>query len=134
MEENKDPTWQFIYDNLVDCEDIEILIEGEVNEEHWGHYLTVTSFFWTDADNDLVVDFEEGATIDYIDPCTGTNRISPIWQNAYGQPLDLKYFFESGGYTMAQITFAMKESIPEPGTMTLLAVGVALLIRRKRRT
>ncbi|KPK86226.1 MAG: hypothetical protein AMJ81_01910 [Phycisphaerae bacterium SM23_33] len=129
LEQNRAPTWQFIYDNLVACEDVEVLIEGE----SFGHYLTVTSFSWFDADNDRVVDFAEGATIDYIDPCTGTNRNSPIWQNSYEDPLDLKYFFEEGGYTVAQITMAMKESIPEPATLALLALAGGLLLIRRRK-
>ncbi len=74
------PTWQFLYDELVACEDVEILIV----DEGWGHYLTVTGFVWNDANGDGVVDAAEGAIIHYIDPATGLPGTSAIRQTGLG--------------------------------------------------
>jgi len=115
------PTWQFIWGELSDCEDLEILLSWADG----GHYLTVKSFLWNDANNDGVIDFAEGATFDYIDPCNGGVGVSGIWQNYYGSILETDY--TSG----ATITMAVSESIPEPATLLLLGLGGLLLRRRK---
>jgi hypothetical protein len=126
--QNTTPTWQFIFNNLVACEDVEILI----NEGDWGHFLTVTSFCWTDADDDGIIDPEESAALDYVDPCNGGQGLSPIWQESLGGPILISY----GTFSRAQITMAVKESpIPEPLTVLGVMLGVSSLaayIRRRR--
>jgi hypothetical protein len=116
------PTWQFIWNELSDCEDLEILLSWSSG----GHFLTVKSFLWSDADNDNVMDFEEGATFDYIDSCTGAPGVSGIWQSYYGSILETDY--TSG----ATITMSVSESIPEPATMALLGLGSLVLLRKRR--
>ncbi|MDP6636474.1 MAG: PEP-CTERM sorting domain-containing protein [Phycisphaerae bacterium] len=119
------PSWRFLYDELVACEDVEILIV----DEGWGHYLTVTGFVWNDANGDGVVDAAEGAVIHYIDPATGLAGTSSIRQNGLDQQLLVSY----GTIPNAQLIMTVKESTPEPATISFLALGGLALLRRKRR-
>ena len=124
------PTWQFLWDNLVACEDVEILIV----DYDWGHFLTLSSLFWNDANNDLIMDIEEAAVIDYIDPWTGAKGFSPIWQ--YG--LNSQLFVGYGDYPAAQLVMAVKESpVPEPATFIIWSLlggfGIAMGWWRKRK-
>ena len=60
---NTTPTWQFIYNGL--------LANAAVESLYWGgdnHYLSVTGFHWTDANQDGVIDASDNATIDVVDP------------------------------------------------------------------
>ncbi|MBD3236565.1 MAG: PEP-CTERM sorting domain-containing protein [Candidatus Eisenbacteria bacterium] len=120
------PTWDFIYGELFDCEDVEILINGVY--EDYGHYLTLTSFHWDDVAN--------SGWMDYIDPATGTLRVTNIWlDDATGQ-IRTDYWGE--GYQVSWISMAVSESpIPEPGTLLLLVcsgvVAGACLRRRRHR-
>jgi len=133
VQQNTLPTWRFLYDNLKDGEDVEI----GINEADWGHCLTLTSFHWTDTNSDNIVQFSEGATIDYIDPATGAwvNGAS-IYQASDGLGGYLPYLtIPYGDYGGATLNMAMKES-PEPGTLALLlsgSVAVLFMLRRRRR-
>jgi hypothetical protein len=111
------PTWQFIYNELYDCEDVEILI----NWNGGGHFLTLTGFVWND-DGDGVIQQEEGAVMKYIDPATGDTGESGIWNVAVNSHYELMTDYETG----AIVTMAVSESpIPEPATIVLVAMGLA---------
>ncbi len=129
VQDNIYPTWEFLYDNLVACEDVEI----GINDGDWGHCLTLTSFHWIDANEDGIIQETETAWIDYVDPATGGLAYSDIWQTTKGGSIYVQY-----GATEATLTMAMKESpIPEPATIVvwglLLAAGF-VYYRRQRRT
>jgi PEP-CTERM motif-containing protein len=116
------PTWQFLWQELYDCEDVEILM----NWDDGGHFVTPKSFHWNDINGNNVIDIAEGATFDYIDPWTGAVGVSAIWQGGFGGILETNY---APG---AQITMIVSESpVPEPATLVLLALG-GLLLRKKR--
>ncbi len=126
VDDNTLPTWGFLYNNLVDGEDVEILLI----DESWGHILTLTGFNWDDVDNDLIVDAGESATIGYIDPATGAYSTSAISQTTFGGQLIVSYPGHS-----AQLSMAVKESpVPEPTTLVLLCVGgLCLVLSRQRK-
>lgn len=117
--ESVNPTWQWLYQELVHCEDVEILFSWTEG----GHYVTLTSFHWDDINNDGLIQQSENAKIDFIDPGTGQNTWANIWQS--GSILETNY---SEG---AWISMAVKES-PEPATVFLLTFGSVLIFRRKR--
>lgn len=126
VQENTIPTWQFLYDELVACEDVEILI----NDDAWGHFLTLTSFSWNDVNNDGIIQQGEGATIDYIDPATGLPGISPIMQQGLGTVIFVSY----PNFPNAQLTMAVAESpVPEPAGLAVVGVGLLAVFRRRRR-
>ena len=120
------PTWQFLFDELVACEDVEILIV----DEPWGHFLTLTSFSWTDTNDDGIIQQAEGATIDYIDPVTGGVAVSPIKQNFLGDVIWVNY---SETFPNAQLVMAVAESpVPEPAELGLIGIVVLAFGRRRR--
>ncbi len=92
-------------------------------------------FCWTDEDDDLVIDQMEEATIDHIDPWTGTWKASPIWQDEAGGWLYVRY-----GTIDAHITMSVKESpyvVPLPLSAwlafpVLLVLGICRGARRRR--
>jgi hypothetical protein len=132
VQTSTDPTWEWLYAQLVSCEDVEIgiyqVLVGNSTEEGLGaHAVTLTSFHWCDLDCDGVIDRNEGAWIDFIDPWTGAYTTTPIWQTAFGSSIYTAYFGES------YIAWGISESMPEPGAALLLGLGLALLIRRARR-
>jgi hypothetical protein len=124
------PTWKFLWEELKHCEDVEILISwidrtDPEKPQSGGHYLTLSSFCWTDADRDGMIDLEEKATIDFIDPGTGQKTYTSIWQEALDGYLKTGY----NGWQPI-ITMAVSESIPEPVTLLLLGLG-GLMIRKR---
>jgi len=126
VQDQTQPDGIFLYNELNDCEDVEILIvDGD-----FGHYLTVTGLVWNDVNNDLLIQGAENATLHYIDPATGLAAVSPIGgQNVAGDPVRINY----GLYPMAELVMTVSESpIPEPATLSLLVVGGAGLLRKKR--
>lgn len=130
------PSWQFLYNNLVACEDVEILMIYGSEE---GHYVTLTSFTWSDVNGDGAIQPDEG-TIDYMDPIgnnpnqprTAAHRIRPIqWNGVPGSPIMVDRY-EDGRWW--EITTAYAESpVPEPATLIVVGAGLLALVRRRRR-
>jgi hypothetical protein len=124
-ENNAYPTWSFMYNELKKCEDVEILLSWSGG----GHFLTLTSFIWNDANNNQTIDFNENAQIDYIDPCTGAQGWSHLWQSYYGAALETNYN-ENGSL----ITMAVSESpVPLPSAVLLFGSGIIALWGVRRR-
>jgi len=74
------PMWEFLYYELVDCNDVEVLITWPDDwEEGSGHYVTLTGFHWTDGNNDGIIDIWELASIDFIDSLGGVPGSANIW-------------------------------------------------------
>jgi hypothetical protein len=121
------PTWQFIFGELHDCEDVEILLSWNGG----GHYLTLTGFNWTDTDGDGVIDAEEEAMMMYIDPQTGAPGATGIWN----VPVDSEYEIMTNYETGSVITMAVSESpiIPEPAAIMMVGLALAGLVGTIRR-
>jgi hypothetical protein len=121
------PQWQFLYNELVACEDVEILISWSGG----GHYVTLSSFHWNDLDDDLIIDNGENAWINFINPSTGLNGTANIWQDSLGGNIETSLV--DGSW----ISVAVSESpIPEPITMisAFLAIGtLGMYVRRHTR-
>ncbi len=126
------PTWQFLWNELVSCEDVEIGLEyfNPIGDAA-GHMLTLASFHWKDANNDGFIQLAEGATIDYVDPWGGVWGLSQIWQNPLNGRLETNY--GGGGW----IHLAVSESpVPLPPAfwsgILLLAITPLFRLVRKR--
>lgn len=123
------PTWSFLYNELVACEDVEMLLSWT----NGGHYVTLSSFHWNDANTNNIIDSGEGF-IDFIDPWGGLCRTNQIWQGTGGR-IEVSYdgFTHAGG--VAWISMAVAESVPEPSTCALIFTsGVILIYFRRHRT
>jgi len=127
VQDNMYPTWQFIYTELVHCEDVEILISWA----NGGHYLTLTGFDWNDIDGDGIIDPEEEAVMKYINPVDGLPGESGIWNVEVGSQYEIMTDYETGAY----VWMAVSESpIPEPATIAMVGmalVGIAGIVRKR---
>jgi hypothetical protein len=92
------PTWDFLYYELVHCEDVEILFSWTEG----GRFVTPSSFHWNDVDNNLVIDLSENATIDFVNPWTGALGVSQIWQTSLGGQIETDY--ASGAWISMAVT------------------------------
>jgi hypothetical protein len=132
------PSWEFLYNELVGEEDIELLIGfyDEQNNRIGGHYVTLTSFHWHDADMDDIIDPGEGvdgiddeAQINFIDPGTGDHHFADILQGDLDGPIGIFGYFD---VHLAVIETAVKESpIPAPASFFLFCGGLLWLARRR---
>jgi len=127
------PTWNWLWDQLVACEDVEILLTYK--SEGGGHFVTVKSFHWNDLNEDGFIDATEGATIDFVDPLTGAVAVASINDEGINAGLPCMQVNYLQGFQQvpvnAWITMAVKESIPEPATIILLCLG-GMMLRRKK--
>ena len=136
------PLWQFVFDELGHKEDVELLFGfyDAAGTRIGGHYVTLTSFMWTDTNMDGIVDVGEGAALGFIDAATGMLTPSSLFQGALGSVLRTDYgvgqFIDIPGrgrvaIAQTRIDSAISESpIPEPDTVALLALGLACLVAR----
>ena len=51
------------------------------------HYLTLTGIYFDDANDNGIIEYDENATISYIDPQDGKPYSSHLWQEASGNLL-----------------------------------------------
>jgi hypothetical protein len=122
VQDATNPTWDWLYDQLVRCEDVEICVGYESGGVGMGHCLTLTSLCWDDVTNT--------GTIDYIDPLNGQ------WGESSLELVNGRLESDYGGG--AWIAMAMRESpVPEPLTMLgalLGACGLTGYIRKRLKT
>ena len=130
------PNWDFLYGELWDMEDVELLV-GFYDPNGMrigGHYVTLTKFWWEDTNMDDHVDPNEGGMIGFVDPADGMLKMQSLFQ--LDGRMDLFTDFAVGGLVaFTRIDWAISESpIPEPATATLVTLGMsALVVRRRRR-
>ncbi len=129
------PSWQFIFDELMKGQDVEILVGfyDEAGGRNGGHYVTVTGFSFDDSDGDGDIGGSETASLYYVDPDDG---------NANSNELEmLNGFLDLVNYSEQYETYieaAVAESpVPEPLTLSIFAaglVGLGVLRRRKKKS
>ncbi len=154
------PKWPFIYEELRRCEDVEIGLGWETGGGHW---LTLTSFKYTDADGDGRIDafesyvdyndndqydpgepftdvdsdgrhdIQEGM-LDFIDPWGGVHLEGELYTSTLDGNLWLWYENAFGDEQNGRIEIVVAESpIPEPGTLGLLCIGICTMAARAAR-
>jgi hypothetical protein len=119
------PTWSFLYEALLASADVEFGVKGWAN-----HWLTLTGFYWDDANEDGIIDAAEDAWIDIVDPWTGTWDRVGIWHYGVFMLIDLW-----GGNSVIG-TAVTERPVPEPSSILLAGIGLlglAGLGRSKRR-
>lgn len=119
----KTPTWNFIYNALVANSDVELLF---TYQSGGGHFVTARGLYWNDLNNDGIIQSSEGAQLYFINPWTGANDSTQIWQTSSGA-IDTAY-----SDSWISVAFSLTE-VPEPdiAALLLLGMGVAVLIRRR---
>jgi hypothetical protein len=127
------PTWQWIYNQLMATQDVEVAFAWFGGSD--GHCVTVTSFDFADNNNNHTIDFGELAHLDFTDPWDGQHYVGTLTMN--GGSLELSYVGGAAGAgAWGLIDAAIAESpIPEPSTLGLLVIGGLAgfrLLQRKR--
>lgn len=127
----------FLYQELVACEDVEILMIFGLPPDDWGHYVTMTSFDWNDADDNGIMTFAENASMGFVDPIDGLHYTTHIWDDSGYTPygaIETEVWPNVG--QRGHITMAVSESpvvVPEPAYVSLLGFGVLAALRRRRK-
>jgi hypothetical protein len=125
------PTWDFLYYELVKCEDVEIMVRWQTSG---GHCLTLKSFDWDDLDGDGIIEAGENTggtnpTLDFVDPWDGQCHVAQMLHQ--DGKIWIDYEFGKGwiGAAIAQ------SPIPEPFSIVFLGgtFGGVLLCRVWRR-
>ena len=118
--ENVLPSWNFLYNQLTWCQDVEI---GIWWQSDIGHALTLTGLTWNDELN--------AGTVDYVDPWTGA-LFTDVGINLNLEDGRLHVAYQGQN---AWIDLALAESaVPEPSAFLVLGSGfVGILIRLRRR-
>ena len=127
------PTWQWIYNQLMATQDVEVAFAWFGGSD--GHCVTVTSFDFTDNNNNHIIDIGDLAHLDFTDPWDGQHYVGTLTMN--GGSLELSYVGGAAGAgAWGLIDAAVAESpIPEPSTLGLLVIGGLAgfrLLQRKR--
>ncbi|MBN1512615.1 MAG: PEP-CTERM sorting domain-containing protein [Phycisphaerae bacterium] len=127
--ENTYPQWAFLWNELEHKEDIELGIYPKTGGA--GHAITLTSLKFNDLGspgNGRWDPATEEAKIDYLDP-NDTSQVKWATVSLTGSRLEFEWWQDSQTW---YIDHAWTESIPEPATLGLLALGGFILARRRR--
>jgi hypothetical protein len=112
------PTWNFLYQDLLDNDAIEILLTYYGGG---GHFVTVNGFAWNDINSDGIIDSSENARLYFMNPWTGSETNVHIWQSGAGAELETDY-----GSSWISTTFAASV-VPEPSAAELLLAGAGVV-------
>ncbi|KQV49306.1 hypothetical protein ASC95_17000 [Pelomonas sp. Root1217] len=129
------PTPQFLLNELSHNQDIELLLDFGTDG---GHYVTLTSLFWSDDDGDGSIDAGEAANIGYIDPEDGKSTSARLGELAGA--LTVQYLSPvTGNVRSGTIFAAIAESPehrtnPEPASAALVLAALAAVWCVRRRS
>jgi hypothetical protein len=123
------PSWLFLLDGLKAGDGVEILFQKLDANHGANHYVTLTGLYFLDKNLNDVIDITspgdpnfdpDVAYITYMDPVTGAAGTSDLWMTNGFLVTDY-----SGG---SWIGAALAQGIPEPGTLSLLALALLTLV------
>ena len=128
------PQWDFLWSELSHGEDIEL---GFVIEGGGKHAITLTSLKFDDTNGSGVWDNGEARKLDYLDPNNTSALIEAdltlLAAGAGSGALGFRWDNGSNVPANVYIDLAYTESVPEPGTLALIALALAVFtISRKR--
>ncbi|MGA2137744.1 MAG: PEP-CTERM sorting domain-containing protein [Verrucomicrobiia bacterium] len=107
------PTWQFIYQALTISDAVDILL---TYNSGGGHYVTANGLSWDDSNGNNIIDDGENALLYFMNPWTGAEANTHIWQASLNGPVQTDY-------SSSWISTAFAISVPEPSAFALLLVG-----------
>jgi hypothetical protein len=134
--------WPFLYNELNAMEDVELLVGFyDANGNRiGGHYVTLSSFHWVDQNMDGIINGNETATIDFVDPDNGQNKVQRLFSQSAAGQYSLTTDYGVGGVigttpvATTGINWAISESpVPEPASIVLFVLGSCGLVRYRRR-
>jgi hypothetical protein len=138
FKQQEDPPWEFLWRELGDMEDVELLFGfyDTNNTRLGGHYVTLTKFWWEDTNMNDAID-EDNAMIGLVDPADGTLKMNSVEES--GAP----FLYTDYGVGLAinnteiaytRIEWAVSESpVPEPATIVLCSLGLLGIVGFVRR-
>jgi hypothetical protein len=151
------PTWSFLYGALA-AQSAVMLSVIYANGD--GHELLLSGFQWLDANSDGIIQFDENATLSFVDPLDpsatypggdpgGGAKFTTghVWFDSAIDGLKLNYSQYQGGlpynsadyqsYTLSIDDAFTIAAVPEPASLALTALGLltfAIAKRRKRKS
>ncbi|MCC6474843.1 MAG: hypothetical protein IT514_14000 [Burkholderiales bacterium] len=130
--ENVSPTWDFLWREISHGEDIELGIRYAGG----AHAITLTSLKFDDTNGNMAWDAGEARKLDYLDP-NDTSKLFEADLTYNVTEARLEFVWDNGqknSNKQSHIALAYTESVPAPGVLLLLALGLSLLWFRARRT
>ncbi len=114
------PTWEFLHESLLSGAPVEFLIMAPT----FGHYLSLSRFYFDDENDNGNIDYKEDAWIEFMDPWTGAYGAAEIWHKA--GVIETTY----GGISQMELALASR---PIPSAPGLALLALAAFSRRGRR-
>jgi hypothetical protein len=120
------PSWNFIYNALKLNKAVEIGWRGQdASANTYQHYLTITGIYFDDLNNNGIIEFDENATLSYIDPKDGKAYTAQIWQDSSD---NLFLYYHNDTYDWfsgnVQLEMALSEG-PRPSITPVLSLLLA---------
>jgi hypothetical protein len=117
------PTWEFLYQGLLDAAACQILLAFPGYPDGFGHWVTLSGFHWDDVNENGVIEYEE-ATLNFMDSLSGAPGSVNVWHGGDGR-LMTDYFFISGTWvgTAVRIMPVSSRAIP-----TVCEWGLAVMV------
>lgn len=123
------PQWDWLWGELAHGEDIELGLRFSDG----AHAITLTSLKFDDTNGNDMWDVGEARKLDYLDPNDTSRLIEADLTLLASGALGFRWDNGNNGARDAFIDLAYSESVPEPGTLGLLALALLLVATHVRR-